>query len=146
MLNPSPTRVLSRKILSLVDFLVPNEGEAQALTGMRMKGQGDLSRMARHLLRRGVKNVIITLGPQGLFFKNKDEEIRLKAFRVKAVDTTAAGDAFVGGLACGLAQGKPIREALRMANAAGALAATRLGAQPSLPSKKDLENFLRKQR
>ncbi len=69
----------------------------------------------------------------------------MEAFRVKAVDTTAAGDAFMGGLACGLAQGNPIREALRLANAAGALATTKLGAQPSLPSQQDLERFLRKQ-
>ena len=67
----------------------------------------------------------------------------MKAFRVDAVDSTAAGDAFMGGLACGLSEDRPIREALRFANGAGALAATRLGAQPSLPLRKDLESFLK---
>jgi ribokinase len=89
-----------------------------------------------------LKNVVITLGPRGLFFKNADEEIWLKAFRVKAVDTTAAGDAFMGALAVGLSEGKTIPDVLAFASAAGALAATRLGAQPSLPARWKLERFL----
>jgi ribokinase len=92
----------------------------------------------------GVKNVVITLGSKGLFFKNHKEEIWMKAFKVNVVDTTAAGDAFMGGLACGLAEGKPIREALMFANGAGALATTKLGAQPSLPLRKDLKRFLKR--
>jgi ribokinase len=107
-----------------------------------MKGKKDLLRIGQKLLDRGVKNVVITLGAQGLYFKNWNEEIWMDAFQVKAVDTTAAGDAFVGALACGLAAGKSTREALKMANAAGALAATRLGAQPSLPNHLDLNRFL----
>jgi ribokinase len=90
----------------------------------------------------GAKNVVITLGSKGLYFKNQNEEIRMKAFKVKAVDTTAAGDAFMGALACGLAENKANREVLMFANAAGALATTKLGAQPSLPLKKDLKRFL----
>ena len=143
ILNPAPAAPLSSEILSLVDFLVPNEWEAHSLSGMRKK---DLPRIAKALLGKGVKNVVITLGAQGLYFNNRDEEIWMDAFRVKAVDTTAAGDAFVGALACGLAAGKPIRQTLKMANAAGALAATRLGAQPSLPGRRELERFLGKHR
>jgi len=142
LLNPSPSRPLSAEILSLTDFLIPNELEAQALTGLRMKKDQDLPRIAARLLKMGVKNVVITLGPKGLFFKNRNEEIRMKAFRVKVIDTTAAGDAFMGALACGLSEGKSVREALMFANAAGALATTKLGAQPSLPLKKDLKRFL----
>jgi len=142
ILNPAPAALLSPEILSLVDFLVPNEWEAQSLSGIKMKGKKDLPRIGQKLLDRDVKNVVITLGAQGLYFKNRDEEIWMDAFRVKAVDTTAAGDAFMGALACGLAAGKPIRKALRMANAAGGLAATRLGAQPSLPNRRELERFL----
>jgi ribokinase len=93
-------------------------------------------------LKMGVRNVVITLGSKGLFFKNRSEEFWMKAFRVKVVDTTAAGDAFLGALATGLAENKPIQEALRFANGAGALATTKLGAQPSLPLKKDLDTFL----
>jgi ribokinase len=82
------------------------------------------------------------LGPKGLFFKNRSEEIRINAFRVKVIDTTAAGDAFLGGLAYGLSENKPIREVLKLANGAGALATTKLGAQPSLPFRRDLDRFL----
>jgi len=96
------------------------------------------------LLKMGVKNVVITLGPKGLFFKNRSKEIWMKAFKVKVIDTTAAGDAFMGALTRGLAGGKPIREILRFASAAGALATTKLGAQPSLPSKNELDVFLAK--
>jgi ribokinase len=84
------------------------------------------------------------VGPKGLFFKNSREELWMGAFRVKVMDTTAAGDAFLGALATSLAENKPIREALKSANGAGALATTQLGAQPSLPFRKDLEVFLSK--
>ena len=142
LLNPSPPAQLSPHLLSLVDFIVPNEIEAQSLTGIKWKSDQDIRKMAERLLKMGVKNVVITLGPKGLFFKNRREEIWMGALRVKVMDTTAAGDAFLGGLATGLAENKPIREALRYANGAGALATTKLGAQPSLPFKKDLDIFL----
>lgn len=144
LLNPSPPVRLSSDILSLVDFLVPNEWEAQLLTGIKMKGDRDIPKIAGKLLEMGVKNVVITLGSKGLFSKSMSEEIRMEAFCVKVADTTAAGDAFMGALACGLSDGKPLREALRFANGAGALATTRLGAQPSLPSRRELEMFLSK--
>ncbi len=146
ILNPAPARPLSSRILSRVDFLVPNETEAQGITGKMIKGQEDLAKAAAKLLGRGVKNVVITLGEKGAFFKNREREIWAKGFRVKAVDTTAAGDAFVGALAWGLADGKPIREILDFANAAGALATTRLGAQPSLPYRREVEKLLKGKR
>jgi ribokinase len=142
LLNPSPPLRLSSHLLSLVDFIVPNEWEAQALTGITMKTDQDIQKMAARLLKMGVKNVVMTLGPKGLFFKNKTDETWMDAYGVKVVDTTAAGDAFMGGFACGLAEKKPIHEVLRMANGAGALATTKLGAQPSLPSRRNLEFFL----
>jgi ribokinase len=145
LLNPSPSIPLPAALLSLVDFLVPNEWEAQSLTGIKMKRDQDLPKMAKILLSRGVKNVVITLGPRGLYFRNRQEEIWMEAFRVKAVDTTAAGDAFMGALAVGLSEGRPIPEVLRFANGAGALATTKLGAQPSLPLREELENFLSRQ-
>ncbi len=142
LLNPSPPVQLSPHLLSLVDFIVPNEIEAQFLTGIKRKGDRDIRRMAERLLEMGAKNVVITLGPKGLFFKNRTDEIGMNAYQVKVIDSTAAGDAFLGALATGLAENKPIKEALRFANAAGALAATKLGAQTSLPFRKDLETFL----
>ncbi len=100
--------------------------------------------MAEKFLDQGVKNVVITLGSKGLFFKNRSEEIWMNAFRVNVIDTTAAGDAFLGAFASGLSENKPIREVLRFANGAGALATTKLGAQPSLPSRRDLNMFLKR--
>jgi len=143
LLNPSPPVQLPSNILSLVDFIVPNEGEAQLLTGMKWEKREDIRKIAKKLLRMGPKYVVITLGSKGLFFKNGNEEIWMKAFRVDVVDTTAAGDAFMGALACALSKDKPIREILRFANGAGALATTKLGAQPSLPSRKELDMFLK---
>jgi len=144
VLNPSPVIPLPPETLSRVDFLVPNEGEAGRLAAVKIRTAGDLRKAAERLLRMGAKNVVITLGPQGLFFKNKDGEIRMDGLRVKAVDTTAAGDAFIGGLACGIAEGKPLPELLAMANTAGALAVTKMGAQPSLPRRSDLRRLLPK--
>ena len=143
ILNPAPARQLSTRVLSTVDYLVPNETEAQEIAGMKIKGKAGLSAAASELLRRGAENVIITLGEKGAYFKNRLEEIRVEAFRVKAVDTTAAGDAFVGALAWGLSQGMDMEEILIHANAAGALTATRLGAQPSLPTIAEVRRFLR---
>ena len=146
LLNPSPPIRLPSNILSLVDFIVPNEWEAQSLTGIKWKGGQEIRKMAKKLLDIGIKNVAITLGPKGLFFKNRNEEFWMDAFRVNVIDTTAAGDTFLGALASGLSENKPIREALKFANGAGALATTKLGAQPSLPLRKDLEVFLSKMR
>jgi len=142
LLNPSPPVPLPSHILSLVDFLILNAWEGQSLSKMKMKRERDLRKMAQKLLNMGAKNVVITLGANGLFFRSRDEEIRMKAFRVKVVDSTAAGDAFMGGFACGLAEGKTIQEVLEFASAAGSLATTKLGAQPSLPFRKELEMFL----
>jgi ribokinase len=146
LLNPSPPAQFPSHLLSLVDFIVANEVEAQSLTGIKWKGDREVRRMGEVLLKMGVGNVVITLGSKGFFFKNRDEEFWMNAFKVKVVDTTAAGDAFLGALATGLAENKPIREALRFANGAGALATTKLGAQPSLPSRRELEVFLSKMR
>ena len=142
LLNPSPPIPLPPHVLSTVDFIVPNEVEAQLLTGIKWKGDREIRKMANRLLDMTVKNVVITLGSKGLFFKNRNEELWMKAFRANVVDTTAAGDAFLGALATSLSEDKPIQEALKFANGAGALATTKLGAQPSLPSRRELEAFL----
>jgi ribokinase len=142
LLNPSPPLRLPSNILSLVDFIVPNEWEAQSLTGIKWMGDREIPKMARRLLDLGVKNVVITLGPKGLFFKNRSEEFWMKAFKVNVIDTTAAGDAFLGALATSLSEDKPVQEALKFAKGAGALATTKLGAQPSLPLRRELDTFL----
>ena len=144
LLNPSPVVPLPRGLLLMVDFLVPNEWEAQALTGIILQGTQDLPKVATKLLAMGPRNVVITLGAKGLFFKNNDTELRMPAFKVKAVDSTSAGDAFMGGLACGLSEDMPLDAAMRLASAAGALATTKLGAQPSLPSRGEVDALLSK--
>jgi ribokinase len=143
LLNPSPPVPLSPRFLSLVDFIVPNEVEAQYLTGIKWKKDQDIPKMAETFLKQGVKNVVITLGSKGLFFKNRNREIWMKAFKVKVIDTTAAGDAFLGGLAFGLSENKPIQEVLKIASGAGALATTKLGAQPSLPHRWELDMLIK---
>ncbi len=142
LLNPSPPVFLSSEVLSCVDYLVPNETEIQFLTGVRGKGRQAIRKMGRRLLERGVKNVIVTLGSRGLLFMSQEEEIAMGAFKVNVLDTTGAGDAFMGALAWGLSEDRPIREVLKLASGAGALAATKLGAQPSLPSGRELNRFL----
>lgn len=144
LVNPSPAYPIPPSILSMVDFIVPNEWEAQSLTGIKWRGGCEIRKMAENLLEKGARNVVVTLGSKGLFFKNRIEEFWMKAFKVNAIDTTAAGDAFLGAFAYCLAQDKPIHESLTFANAAGALATTKLGAQPSLPSKKEVQLFLSK--
>jgi len=143
LLNPSPPLPVLQEIFPLVDYLIPNEFEAQILAGLNLHHEKEFPKIAQKLLSKGVKNVVITLGPKGLYFKNDHEEIWMKAFKVKVVDTTAAGDAFMGALACALSEEKPIREALRFANAAGALATTKLGAQPSLPYRNEVDRLAR---
>jgi ribokinase len=144
VLNPAPATRLPPEFLDHVDFLVPNELEAQVLSGIKMKSFHDLAKIGDKLLSLGSKNVVITLGSKGLYFKNEDQEFRMRAFRVETVDSTAAGDAFVGTLAWCLSEGKPMKRALTIASGAGALATMKLGAQPSLPLRKELERFLSK--
>ncbi len=144
VLNPAPATRLSSEFLDQVDFLVPNEWEAQILSGIKMKTFHDLTKIGDKLLSLGSKNVVITLGSKGLYFRSKEQEFRMRAFHIETVDSTAAGDAFVGALAWCLSNGTPIKRALTIASGAGALATMKLGAQPSLPLRKELERFLSK--
>jgi ribokinase len=101
------------------------------------------AKAADKLLAKGVQTVILTLGARGAFLATKEAKQLVAGFRVKPVDTTAAGDIFNGALAVALAEGKPLADAVRFANAAGALSVTKLGAQPSAPTRREIERFLR---
>jgi ribokinase len=103
------------------------------------------AKAADRLLARGVQTVILTLGARGAFVADAGSRVRIGGFKVKAVDTTAAGDIFNGALAVGLAEGQPLTAAVRLANAAAALSVTRMGAQPSAPKRQEIERFLRMQ-
>ncbi len=142
LLNAAPAQALPEGLLKAVDLLVVNEFEAAQVAGAREpEGPEEALALARELARR-VPVAVVTLGARGLVWAGVEGEGVLPAFEVRAVDTTAAGDAFVGGLAAALAAGEPLQPALRFASAAGALAATRPGAQPSLPNKEAVETLL----
>lgn len=139
ILDPAPAQDISALPLERVDIITPNRGELSALTG-----EEDLEEAARRLLALGVGQVVCKVGAEGAFLIEKNGIRHVPSFHIDPVDTTAAGDAFNGALAVALAEGKDIEEAVHFANAAGALAATRPGAQPSLPTRQEVEALLRK--
>jgi ribokinase len=142
ILNPAPARPLSPDLLELVDWLIPNEVEATILAELTVDGPPSALVAARHLAQRGPPNVVITLGSRGAVMVTPAIELTISAIPVVAVDATAAGDAFIGGLAVSLARGKPPADALAFASACGAFAATRAGAQPSLPRLAEVDTLL----
>jgi ribokinase len=144
ILNPAPARPLPEALLRNVDVLVPNESEASLLTGLPVKDIPQVEAAAARLHEMGAEAVVVTLGERGALYLYKGESHRVPAFEVTPVDTTAAGDAFMGGFAVALAEGKPFAEAVRWGNAAGALATTKMGAQPSLPERGAVENLILK--
>jgi len=143
LLNPAPGRRLPPTLLSQVDVLIPNESETALLTGTEVDDIESARRAAAKLRAAGVGTVILTLGGRGALLLEGQKATHVPGYRVDVVDTTAAGDAFVGGFAVALAEGQDLAEAVRLANAAGALAVTKLGAQPSLPTRSEVEAFLR---
>jgi ribokinase len=143
VLNPAPARPLPVEIYPYIDVLIPNESETSLLTGLPVYGIGQAEAAAQALVRAGARSVVLTLGERGALVVDEGcPAIRLPAFPAQVVDTTAAGDAFVAGLAVGLAEGKSLVDAARMGNAAGAVAVTRLGAQPAMPGREDIERLL----
>ncbi len=142
ILNPAPARPLPDKLLKKVSFLTPNETEAELLTGIQVFDNASCGRAAEILLRKGVKTVIITLGARGAFVATSSSRQLVPGFKAKPVDTTAAGDTFNGALAVALAEGQSLIDAVRFANAAGAISVTRLGAQPSAPKRTEINKLL----
>jgi len=142
LFNPAPARPLPKELISLPDFILPNESELSLLTDQTVKDLASAERAAKTLLERGAQNVIVTLGANGALVVTQDMTKHVPAFEVKVVDTTAAGDAFIGGFASALLQNRPLEEAVRYGCACGALAATKFGAQPSLPTREEVERFL----
>jgi len=143
ILNPAPARQLPRRLLKLVSILTPNETEAELLTGVKVRDEVTVKKAAAQLLSQGVKTVVMTLGARGALIASTGQAQLVPGFKVKAVDTTAAGDVFNGALAVALTEGKPLPSAARFANAAAALSVTRLGAQPSAPRRQEIDRFLR---
>lgn len=146
ILNPAPAREVDDELLGLADICVPNEIEAFGLTGQEVIDRETALRAASVLRDRGCREVVVTLGEQGAVYVGPDTTLDVPAFKVDVVDTVAAGDAFCGALAAGLALGASRAVALERAAAAGALAATVPGASPSLPTAAGLESLLERGR
>lgn len=142
MLNPAPACELSDDILKRISILTPNESEAELLTGIKVESENGAAASAEVLMAKGIETVIVTMGAKGAFVVTADCKELVGGFSVKAVDATAAGDVFNGTLAVAMAEGKPLKEAVRFANAAAALSVTKLGAQPSAPTRQEIEKFL----
>lgn len=143
VLDPAPARDLSPLPLARVDYLTPNREELAVLIGGRAVDQGELVRAGQELLSTGVRNLVIKADRDGAYLAESGGVTRFPAYRVQAVDTTAAGDAFNAALAVSLAEGKGPYEAIGFANAAAALTVTRKGAASSLPTKPEVQDFLR---
>ncbi len=141
ILNPAPARDLDDELLGNITVLTPNETEARLLSGIKITDDASTREAAARLLQRGVENVIITLGAKGAIVCTAEGVQQIASKEIKAVDTTAAGDAFNGALAFALAADNSLEEAVRFANLTGAFAATRMGAQPSMPTYEELQKF-----
>jgi ribokinase len=142
ILNPAPaSRPLPADWYASIDYLIPNESEASALSGLPVDSLASAETAAARLISLGAGKVIITLGAQGSLFANGKGFEHFPAPKVKAVDTTAAGDTFVGGFAAALAAGKSEADAIRFGQVAAALSVTRAGAQPSIPTLSDVQAF-----
>ncbi len=144
VLNPAPARELPADLFREIDYLVPNQKELGLLSGLPCETLAEVERACRQVRPAGPRTLVTTLGDQGAFQFDGASGAHVPAYPVHPVDTTAAGDAFVAGLSVALAEGKSLEEAVRWGCAAGALAATRRGAQPSLPYRREVEELIEK--
>lgn len=142
LLNPAPARELPDELIKLADFIIPNETELSLLTKQTVSDVKSAEAAARSLVTREAQTVIVTLGANGALIVNKGGAKHIPSFTVNVVDTTAAGDAFIGGLAKSLLGSQSLEDAVQYASACGALAVTKFGAQPSLPTAEEVEKFL----
>lgn len=142
VLNPAPARDLSDTLLSMIDIITPNETEAEILTGVRVSDEQSAAEAAQVFHKKGIDCVMITLGEKGVFVSQHGETRIINGFRVKAVDTTAAGDTFNGGFVTALLEGQSFEHAVRFGQAAAAISVTRKGAQPSIPTCQETLEFL----
>ena len=141
ILNPAPAVKLEDDIIANVDLLTPNETELEILSGVEIETEEDIQKAAQVMIDKGVKELIVTLGSKGSLYINKEKSMFKKAYKVNAIDTTAAGDSYTGALAVAFANNKNVEEAMDFASKVGALSVQKEGAQSSLPTLNDVENF-----
>jgi len=142
LLNPAPAKELPSELISLADFIVPNETELSILTNQPVNDIPSAEQAAKTLLESGAQNVIVTLGSNGALIVTPTITKHIPSFKIDVVDTTAAGDAFIGGFATAQLQDESLENAVCYGCACGALAAKKFGAQPSLPTKEEVESFM----
>jgi ribokinase len=138
ILNPAPAQKIADHYLAKLDFITPNETEAEILTGISVTDEQSAEKAAQWFLARGVKNVIITLGARGVYFANHEMRNMVVGYKVKAIDTTGAGDTFNGGFVSALALGEDIISAIRFGQKTAAISVTRLGTQTSMPYRDEI--------
>ncbi len=143
ILNPAPARKINEENFALLDFFTPNETEAEFYLKNKITTEEDIRIAGREFLKKGVKNIIITLGERGVYFANENEEYFIDALKLKnqVVDTTGAGDAFNGAFAVGLANDLKFKDALIFANKVAGISTTRIGAASSMPTFKEVNNY-----
>ena len=140
--NCAPARLVPLPLLAIVEWLILNESEAAFISGNGVATLPEAETAARAILQLGVKNVLITLGAEGVWVAQADQCLHVPAYKVKAVDTVAAGDIFCGALAVACAEGRELADAVRFASAAAAISVTRPGAQNAAPSRGEIETLL----
>jgi ribokinase len=141
--DPAPAMELPAEAYQLTDYMTPNEVEAGMLVGFQPRTVEEAKKAAGVLRQRGVGVAIIKMGALGAYYESASESGFMPSFIVNAIDTVAAGDSFNGGLAVALLEGKALKEAVRWGSAAGAIATTKLGAMPSMPSRQELDTLLK---
>jgi len=144
ILNPAPAGKLDKEFIKLIDLLIPNQFEAEVLTGIRVTDIDSANSAGKELISQGVKSVLITLGEEGSVLVTQESSELFKSFKVKTVDTTAAGDAFCGAIAVALSEEFDLESAIRFASAAGALSVQFEGAATSMPNRQEIENLVKK--
>jgi len=146
VLNTAPVQPVSDDLLRKITIVTPNEVEAGILTGISVKDEESASGAADYFLKKGVKNVIITMGEKGSFVTDGKEKRMIPIFKVHAVDTTGAGDAYNGGFVTALSEGKDIFEACVFASATAALSVQKMGTTPSMPTREEIDRFISENR
>ncbi|WP_448821208.1 ribokinase [Cetobacterium sp.] len=141
ILNPAPATKLDEEIILNSDYIIPNETELELLSEMSITDEKSVINAADVLLKKGVKGLIVTLGSKGCMYISKVERKAFPAYRVKAIDTTAAGDSFIGGFVNGLASGLNFEESIDRGTKVAAISVTRIGAQTSIPTLEEVLNF-----
>lgn len=145
ILNTAPVQPVDDSMLSRVDLITPNEVEAQILSGILVDSEENAGKAADYFFEKGVKNVLITMGSKGVYLATPEKRGLIPAYRVNAVDTTGAGDAFNGGLAAALAEGKDLWEAAAFANALAAISVQRMGTTLAMPDREEIDAFIYEQ-